>query len=110
LGGAQRKVLVGHRKIAVQRQHQRAAAVQCCLRAADFAHAGQEGEDVAAVVCQCCPYRFRDGFGQVAGVLEVAGGVMHRDRVRAAGAFDHGGVQQRCQFAGVGGGRHRQNP
>ena len=59
----------------MQRQHQRAAAVECGLGAADFRHAGQERQDVAGVLGQ----RGADGSGdrvrEVAWVGDVARGV-----------------------------------
>ena len=64
--GPQRAVLLGRRQVAMQRQDRGAAAVQRRLGAADFRHAGQEGENVARMLGQ----RGADGAGH--GVRQVA--------------------------------------
>ncbi len=104
----QSAVLLGRRKIAVQRQDKRAATFQRGLGAADFRHAGEKSEDVAIMLRQ----RRSDGSGdsvrQVADMGNVARLVLHRDRKHAAGAFDDIRIHQPRQAGAIGGGRHRQ--
>ena len=91
-GRPQRAVLLGRRQVAVQRQHQRAAALQLCQGAADLRHAREEGEDVAVVFRQGGTHRAGHRGGQLARAGDIAGGVADLDREHAAGAFDHLGV------------------
>ena len=108
LGRPQRAVLLGRRKIAVQRQDQRAATLQRGLGAPDFRHAGQESEDVAVMLRQRCADGAGDGVGQVADMGDVARLMLDRDREHPAGAFDHLRIHQPGQAGAVGGGGHRQ--
>ena len=91
-----------------EREHERAAAGQRLFGAADLAHAGQEGEDVAVMRRQRRADGVGHGGGQVAHGGEVAFAVFDADREQAAGAFDDLGVQQRAKAGAVGGGGHRQ--
>ena len=89
VGRAQRAVLLGGRQIAVQRQDKRAAALQRGLGAADFRHAGEEGEDVAVMLR---PVR-RGWLGRRRRAGRGMGDVARWrarsvDRENAAGAFD----------------------
>jgi hypothetical protein len=110
LGRAERAVLLGGRQVAVQRQHQRTASLQCRLGATDLAHAGQEGEHIALMRGQRLPDGARDGLGQVARAGQVARGMAYRDRMRPAGALDHRRIQKRGEPGGIGGGRHGEQP
>ena len=78
LGRPQRAILLGRRQIAVQRQHQRAAALQRRLGAADLRHAGQESQDVAVMLRQRRSHRAGHRIGQIARTGNVARGVADR--------------------------------
>ena len=105
---AQRPILLGRRQFAVQRQHQGTAIAECLLGATYFAHAGQEGEDVALVGCQGGADGAGAGLRQVARAGDVALGVLDVDGELAAGALDHRPVEQGLQARAVCGGRHRE--
>ena len=106
--GAQRAVLGVGRQLAVQRQHQGAAALQGRLGAADFGHAGEEGEDVSGMVRQRGADGAGQGVGQVARLGDVAGGVADGDRKHAAGAFHDFRAHQGREAGAIGGGGHRK--
>jgi HrpA-like RNA helicase len=62
--------------------------------AADLAHAGEEGQDVALMCLQCGPDRRRDRARQVARRGEVAFGLLDGDWEQPAGTLQHGRVHQ----------------
>ena len=99
--GAEGQVLLGGRELAMQRQHQGAAFAQCRLGAADLAHAGEEGEDVARVGGEGGAEGAGHGLRQIARVHDVAGGMLDRHGEHAARALDQGGVQQRGEDGGI---------
>ncbi len=104
----QRAVLLGRRKIAVQRQDKRAATVQRGLGAADFRHAREESEDVAVMLRQRGSDGAGDGVRQVADMGNVARLVLDGDREHPTGAFDDLRIHQPGQAGAIGRGRHRQ--
>ena len=110
LGRPQRAILIGWRQVAMQRQHQRAAALQRRLGTADLGHAGQEGEDVAVVRRQRRTHGAGHCLGQFAWTGDVARGVADRDREHVPAALDHLRVHQSGKAGDLGGGRHGDQP
>ena len=107
---AQGAVLLGGRQVAVQWQDLGAAALERGLGAADFRHAGEEGENVAGVLRQRGANGAGHGVRQFARHGDVAFGVLEGDREHPAEAFDNLGVHQPGETGAVGGGGHRQQP
>ena len=110
LGRPQRAILLGRRQIAVQRQHQRAAALERRLGAADLRHAGQERQDVAVMRRQRGAHGAGHRLGQFARPGDVAGGVADLDREHVPAALDRLRVQQSGKAGDLGGRRHRDQP
>ena len=108
LGRTQGAVLLGQREIAVQWQHQRATAIQRGFGAADFAHAGQEGQDIALVLGQRLAHRGGHCGGQVAHRGDVALGLADFHREHPPQAFHGLRVHQFRQPCLIRGGRHCQ--
>ena len=106
----QRRILLGQRQVAVQRQHRRAASRKFGLRAAYLTHAGQERQDAAVMLRQGGADGAGGGARQVAQILDVARGVPRLDREHAPGALDHDGIHQRRQPGAVGRGAHCHQP
>ena len=104
----QRTVLLGDRQIAMQGQHQGAAALERRLRPADFAHPRQKGQNVARLLRQRLAHRAGHRLGQVAHGGEVALCLADVHREQPAQAFDRDRVHQLRETRLVGGGRHRQ--
>ena len=94
----------------MQRQHQRAAALERRLGTADLGHAGQEGEDVAVVRRQRRTHGTSHRLGQFARTGDVAGGVADLDREHVTAALDRLRVQQSGKAGDLGGRRHGDQP
>ncbi len=108
LGLAQRAVLLGRRQVAMQRQHERAAARKRRLGPPDLRHARQEAQYVAVMLRQRGANGARHRVRQIARPGDVARRVVDRHRKHPAGALDHLGIHQAGETCPIGGGRHRE--
>jgi len=88
----------------VQRQNEGAAPFQGGLRAADFRHAGEEGQNIAVMLGQSGAHRSGHRIRQLARYGDVGFRVLDGDGEHPAETFDDLGVHQAGEAGAVGGG------
>ena len=106
----QRQILHRRRQVAMQRQHQGIKPFQRCFCAADFAHARQEGQDVARRFRQCGANGARHRLRQIARIGDIARGMANSHRIHAPGAFHEGRVHGGAKTRTIQGRGHGQQP